>query len=169
MPIVERVSAHAQEGLWLDVENSDPALMLAAAEWGFTPVSINNRAENFSTFEKLGFETRKEDMSLLEEPGRFRVISLTNLARLDSHVSALVAARKLLAHDGILVVSTTNNASPLWCLVGQQPDARESYPFSKASLSAFLQDHGFVPTHFAASSLHPLGIDVVALRRSADN
>ena len=167
MPIIERVSAHAQDGLWLDVENSDPALMLAAAEWGFTPVCMNSRAENFSIFQRLGFETREQDISSLEEPGRFRVISLTNLARLDSHVSALLAARKLLAQDGILVVSTTNNASPLWRLVGERPHTMESYPFSKASLSAFLRDHGFMPTHFAASSLHPLGVDVVALRQPA--
>ncbi len=167
MPIIERVSAHAQDGLWLDVENSDPALMLAAAEWGFTPVSLNSRAENFSIFEKLGFETHKQDISSLEEPGRYRVISLTNIARLDTHVSALLAARRLLAQGGILVVSTTNNASPLWRLVGEQPHAMESYPFSKASLSEFLRDHGFMPTHFAASTLHPLGLDVVAVRQSA--
>jgi hypothetical protein len=166
MPMIERVSAHVQDGLWLDVENNDPALLLAAAEWGFTPVCINSCAENFSIFQELGFETHTSEMSSLEGPGRFRVISLTNLARLGSHVSALLAARKLLAQDGILIVSTTNNASPFWRLVGQPTGAMDCHPFSKESLSALLKDHGFVPTHFAASRLHPLAINVVASPQS---
>jgi len=148
------------------VENSDPALMLAAAEWGFTPVCINTRAENFSIFEKLGFETHEQDISSLEQPERFRVISLTSFARLHSPAVALLAAWKLLVQQGILLVSTTNKGSPLWCLVGDSQQAIECHPFSKASLYAVLEEHGFVPAHFAASTLHPLGIDVIALKRA---
>ena len=58
--------------------------MLAAAEWGFTPVCINTRAENFSIFGKLGFETHEQDIYSLQQPERFRVISLTNFGRLHS-------------------------------------------------------------------------------------
>ena len=116
-PIIERVSSYAQDGSWLDVENSDPALMLAAAEWGFTPVCINTRAENFSIFGKLGFETHEQDIYSLQQPERFRVISLTNFGRLHSPAVALLTAWKLLVPQGILLVSTTNKGSPLWRLV----------------------------------------------------
>jgi predicted O-linked N-acetylglucosamine transferase (SPINDLY family) len=163
-PVVERIFAYAGEGCWLDVDNGDPTLMLAASEWGYTPVCINSRPEIFSTFQELGFETHAEDIASLEQAGRFRVISLTNFASLHSPAGALHAARNLLAENGILFVSTTDTGSPLWRLVGQSPDAAEGKPFTRASLRTILEEHGFTPTHFAASALHPIGVDVIALK-----
>ena len=130
-PTIERVSAYAQEGSWLDAENGDPALMLAAAEWGFTPVCLNTRAENFSLFQKLGFETHEQDLCALEAPGRFHVVSLTDLARFQSPADALRAARNLLADDGDLLVAAANAESPLWVAISEAPPASGGHSFYK--------------------------------------
>ncbi len=166
-PTIERVSAYAREGSWLDVENCDPALMLAAAEWGFTPVCLNTRAENFSLFQKLDFETHEQDLCALEAPGQFHVVSLTDLARFQSPADALRAARNLLAENGVLLVAAANAESPLWGAISEAPPVYGGHSFSKASLYALLEDCGFAPARFALSPLCPAGIEVVAVKRAA--
>jgi SAM-dependent methyltransferase len=163
-PIVERISAYVKDGYWLDVDNSDPALMLAASEWGFTPVCVNSRAQNLSVFQKLGFETHDRDVSLLEQSERFRVISLTSLGCLSSSAEALQAARRLLSHNGVLFISTINHGLPLWQLVNETPPAGESGPLTRETLYALLEEHGFAPASYASSSLHRLGMDVIAFK-----
>lgn len=165
-PTIERVSAYVQDGSWLDAENGDHALMLAAAEWGFAPVCLNTRAENFSLFRKLGFETLDQDFCALEAPGRFHVVSLTDLARFQSPADALRAARKLLAENGVLLVAAVNAESPLWGAISEAPSASGS-SFSKASLYALLEECGFAPARFALSALCPAGIEAVALKKAA--
>ncbi len=164
-PIIERVSAYAKDGFWLDVESGEPAVALAAAEWGFTPVCINSRADNVAVFKELGFETHEKDISGLAQPERFRVISLTNFAQLNSPTDALRAAWSLLEQDGVLLVSATNYGSPLLRLAGQAPDLAERHSFSRASLYVILEEHGFAPARLTASMLHRLGINVIALKK----
>jgi protein O-GlcNAc transferase len=166
-PMIERVSAFAQEGSWLDVENGDPALILGAAEWGFAPVCLNTRAENVSLFQKLGFETHEQDVCALEAPGRFRVVSLTDLARFQSPPDALRAARNLLAENGVLLVVAANAESPLWGAISEAPPVTGGHSFSKASLYALLEECGFAPARFALSPLCSAGIEVVARKKAA--
>jgi SAM-dependent methyltransferase len=167
--IVERMARYVSSGEWLDVGFGNGSLLFTAQEWGFTPLGLDLRPTSVEALEKLGIEARCADLSTLDEPGRFAVISLADvLEHMPFPKQGLDAARRLLRADGALFVSMPNydcaawrlldagNANPYW------GELEHFHNFSRARLYALLEEHGFEPVHYAVSERYRVCMEVIA-------
>jgi len=170
--IVERVARHVSEGRWLDVGFGNGSLLFTAQEWGFEPMGLDLRLSSVEALQRLGVEARCDDLAMLDEPGRFAVISLADvLEHMAYPKDGLVAAHRLLRPDGILFVSMPNydcmawrlldasNANPYW------GELEHFHNFSRARLCAFLKEQGFEPVHYAVSERYRVCMEIIAQRR----
>ncbi|MBV8393850.1 MAG: class I SAM-dependent methyltransferase [Alphaproteobacteria bacterium] len=171
--IVERVarhvSSHVSPGDWLDVGFGNGSLLFTAQEWGFGALGLDLRPSSVEAMQRLGIEARCADLTTLDEPGRFAVISLADvLEHMPFPKQGLDAARRLLRADGVLFVSMPNSDCAAWRLL----DAGNANPywgelehfhnFSRARLYALLEEQGFEPLHYAVSERYRVCMEVIA-------
>jgi SAM-dependent methyltransferase len=170
--IVERVARFVTEGTWLDVGFGNGSLLFTAQEWGFRPLGLDLRPASVEALQRLGIEARSADLTTLDEPGRFAVISLADvLEHMPFPKQGLVAAHRLLQPDGVLFVSMPNYDCMAWRLV----DAANTNPywgelehfhnFSRARLCALLEEQGFEAVHYAVSERYRVCMEVIARRK----
>src|SRR5205823_1037334 len=156
--IVGRIAQQIQTGPWLDVGFGNGSLLFTAEEWGFMPIGLDLRPSSVEALQRLGIEARAADLTTLDEPGRFAVISLADvLEHMPFPREGLAAAHRLLRPDGVLFVSMPNydcmawrlldasNANPYW------GELEHFHNFSRARLSALLIEQGFEPVQYAVS------------------
>lgn len=169
--IVERVARHVSEGTWLDVGFGNGSLLFTAQEWGYAPMGLDLRPSSVEALQRLGVEARCADLTTLDEPGRFAVISLADvLEHMPFPKEGLAAAHRLLRPDGVLFVSMPNydcmawrlldagNANPYW------GELEHFHNFSRARLCAVLDEEGFEPLHYAVSERYRVCMEVTARR-----
>ena len=169
--IVERVARFVTEGSWLDVGFGNGSLLFTAQEWGFRPLGLDLRPASVEALQRLGIEARAADLTTLDEPGRFAVISLADvLEHMPFPRDGLVAAHRLLQPDGVLFVSMPNydcmawrlldagNANPYW------GELEHFHNFSRARLETVLREQGFEPLHYAVSERYRVCMEVIARR-----
>lgn len=169
--IVERVARFVRSGAWLDVGFGNGSLLFTAEEWGFAPFGIDLRPSSVAAMQQLGVEARCVDLTALEEPGRFSVISLADvLEHMPFPRQGLTAARRLLTRDGVLFVSMPNydcmawrlldrvNANPYWA------ELEHFHNFSRERLCGLLREEGFEPVHYAISERYRVCMEIVAQR-----
>lgn len=170
--LVERVTAHAPSvGAWLDIGFGNGALLFAAYEWGYQAVGVDMRRDAVDALSAVGFEAHCMDFAKLDHAGRYTVISMADvLEHMPFPADALTAARRLLAPDGVLLVSTPNSGSIVWdvfTLRGMNDywsELEHYHNFSRARLSALLEQTGFTVAHFAISERYRLGMEIIAKR-----
>jgi protein O-GlcNAc transferase len=176
--VLERVRAQkprgAGEGAWLDVGFGNGALLFAAAEWGYHPVGLDLRQSEVAKLKSVGIEAHCQDISRLDHPGRYAVISMADvIEHMPFPATALMAADRLLAPDGLLVISTPNSGSPTWDLMTKfdaNPywgEIEHYHNFSRQRLTAFLEEFGFQVIHFAVAERYKLGMEIIAKRMEA--
>ena len=110
---------------WLDVGFGNGSLLFTAQEWGFKPIGLDLRPSSVEALQRLGIEARSADLTTLDEPGRFAMISLADvLEHMPFPKQGLVAAHRLLQPDGVLFVSMPNYDCMAWRLL----DAAQRQP-----------------------------------------
>jgi len=170
--IVERVARFVTEGTWLDVGFGNGSLLFTAQEWGFKSLGLDLRPASVEALQRLGIEARSADLTTLDEPGRFAIISLADvLEHMPFPKQGLVAAHRLLQPDVVLFVSMPNYDCMAWRLT----DAANTNPywgelehfhnFSRARLCALLEEQGFEPVHYAVSERYRVCMEVIARRK----
>lgn len=170
--IVERVARYVCDGTWLDVGFGNGSLLFTAEEWGFRPEGLAPHPSTAQGMRALGIDTHCADLTTLDEPGRYSVISLTDvLEHMPYPGQGLVAAHRLLREDGVLLASMPHYGCAAWRLL----DARNANPywgelehfhnFSRARLYSLLEENGFEPLHYAVSERYRVCMEVIARRR----
>jgi SAM-dependent methyltransferase len=169
--IVERVARHVACGAWLDVGFGNGSLLFTAQEWGFEPIGLDLRPASVEALQRLGIDARSADLTALDDPGRFAVISLADvLEHMPFPKQGLAAAHRLLRPDGVLFVSMPNydcmawrlldasNANPYW------GELEHFHNFSRARLDALLVEQGFEPVQYAVSERYRVCMELIARR-----
>jgi SAM-dependent methyltransferase len=162
-------------GIWPGASSSGCARKnLAAAEWGYHPVGLDLRQSEVAKLKSVGIEAHCQDISRLDHPGRYAVISMADvIEHMPFPATALMAADRLLAPDGLLVISTPNSGSPTWDLMTKfdaNPywgEIEHYHNFSRQRLTAFLEEFGFQVIHFAVAERYKLGMEIIAKRMEA--
>lgn len=170
-PTFERLSS-ITSGSWLDVGFGDGSALGVAAEFGFDPVGIDLRPSTVDAAADLGFEVYCSDVESFDG-GPFDVVSMFDVIE---HVpypkAALLATGRLLAPDGLLVVSTPNMDSHAWRHLdrtGQNPywsEIEHFHIFTRRRLVALLDECGFDFVSFAIADRFRLGMEIVARKRA---
>jgi SAM-dependent methyltransferase len=167
--IIERVAGFVGAGVWLDVGFGNGSLLFTAEEWGFTPFGIDLRQQSVTAMRHLGIEARCVDLTALEEPQRFSVISLADvLEHMPFPREGLAAAKRLLRPDGVLFVSMPNYNCAAWRLLDRANsnpywgELEHFHNFSRMRLHALLREMGFEPMHYAISERYRLCMEIVA-------
>ena len=172
--MVERVVRHlpSTSGDWLDVGFGNGSLMCTAEEWGFTPVGIDLRPSNVASLAGLGYEAHLCDVATLDQPGRFRVISMADvLEHMPFPILGLSAALRLLRPDGLLFLSMPNRDSFVWRrldMLRANPywgELEHYHNFGRTRLYRLLEDHGFTPIAYGVSERYRACMEVVASPR----
>jgi SAM-dependent methyltransferase len=169
--IVERVSRYVTEGRWLDVGFGNGSLLFTAEEWGFEPEGLDLRPSSAEGLRRLGIEARCTDLTTLDAPGRYAVISLADvLEHMPYPREGLVAAHRLLHEDGVIFVSMPNYNCAAWRLLDAgnvNPywgELEHFHNFSRQRLYELLDDHGFEPLHYSVSERYRVCMEVIARR-----
>ena len=169
--IVDKVARHVAKGRWLDVGFGNGSLLFTAQEWGFSPLGLDLRPASVEAMQKFGIEARCAELTTLDEPGQFAVISLADvLEHMPFPREGVKAAHRLLQPDGVLFVSMPNYDCAAWRLL----DATNSNPywgelehfhnFSRQRLEAILVEAGFEPVHYGISERYRVCMEIIAKR-----
>ena len=169
--IVERVARYASLGAWLDVGFGNGSLLFTAEEWGFAPLGLDLRPSSVEAVRRLGIEAQCADLTTLDEPGRFSVVSLADvLEHMPFPRAGLAAAHRLLRPGGVLFLSMPHYDCAAWRLL----DAANANPywgelehfhnFSRRRLHALLEESGFVPVHYNVSERYRVCMEIIARR-----
>ena len=154
-----------------DVGFGNGSLLFTAEEWGFKPFGIDLRPQSVTSMLQLGIEARGVDLTALEEPQRFSVISMADvLEHMPFPREGLAAAKRLLRPEGVLFASMPNyncaawrlldrlNANPYWA------ELEHFHNFSRMRLHALLREAGFEPVHYAISERYRVCMEIIAKR-----
>jgi len=171
--IVERVAAVAPCGRWLDVGFGNGALLFTAQEWGFEPIGIDLRADSVEMLRRLGVEAHHTEIANVVADGGVAVISLADVIEHTPYPREMIDhARRLLATDGAIFISTPNRGALAWRLlddIGQNPywgELEHYHIFSRESLNALMADAGFHPVSYGVSERYRLGMEIIYVRVS---
>lgn len=167
--MVEKVLPYAAHGAWLDVGFGSGALLFAAQEFGFTPIGIDVRQENVAALAKLGIEAHQADLEHLRLPQLCAVISLADvLEHMPFPKTGLAAVHRLLADDGVALISMPNSESVLWRVLNDTNtnpywgEIEHYHNFSRSRLYALLRETGFEPLRYGVSDRYRAGMEVIA-------
>lgn len=172
--LVERVTPYRNAGAWLDVGFGNGALLFTAAEFGFSPVGIDLREQTVMDMQARGVACWCCELTDLAVPPesaeRLAVISLCDvLEHMPFPKQALQHARKLLADDGVLLLTLPNMDAPVWRMLdeqGQNPywgEIEHFHNFGRARLYRLLSECGFKPVSYGVSERYRVGMEVVCV------
>jgi SAM-dependent methyltransferase len=173
--MVEKVRAAlgSVRGRWLDVGFGNGSLLGAAMEYGFEAVGLDLRSESVELMRLYGVETHLLDLADYEPSSPLSVISMADvLEHIPYPKTALERARRILADDGVLLLSMPNTDCFAWkCLDhrGENPywgELEHYHNFGYRRLCALLAEFGFVATSYGISERYYLCMEVIA-RKSA--
>jgi protein O-GlcNAc transferase len=172
--IVDKVAARfigvpTADDHWLDVGFGNGALLFAAAEYGFTPVGLDLRADSVNALRRIGIEAHCCDLTEFVSHERFAVLSMADvLEHMPFPKIGLLHARGLMQRDGVLFVSCPNAEAPLWAMWNAQganpywQEIEHHHNFTRTRLYALLRATGFEPIAYSASERYRCGMEVIA-------
>ncbi len=168
-PMVEKVLPYVTGGIWLDVGFGNGALLFAAQEYGFTPVGADVRADNVAALRKFGIEAHTGDLDSLTLDRRCHVISLADvLEHMPFPKTGLNAVHRLLADDGVALISMPNSETALWRVFnesGTNPywgELEHYHNFGRSRLYSLLGEMGFEPLKYGVSQRYRACMEVIA-------
>ncbi|HZH52843.1 MAG TPA: class I SAM-dependent methyltransferase [Microvirga sp.] len=169
--MVQQVARHVPDGDWLDVGFGNGSLIFTADEFGFTAVGIDLRVDNVEGLKRAGFEAHCVDMTELDMPGRFSVISMADvLEHIPFPKEALSAARRLLRPGGVLFLSMPNMGAFAWRALDSARanpywgELEHYHNFTRDRLYLLLEEHGFTPREYGISERYRVCMEVIAMR-----
>jgi SAM-dependent methyltransferase len=172
--MVERVTSlwqgrQGRQGRWLDVGFGNGSLLATAAEFGWDVVGIDMREDSVRRMRELGFEAHAIELTRLEPPEPFDVISMADvLEHMAFPRAALAHTRKILRDDGLLFVSMPNADCFLWAQLDREgvnpywAEIEHYHNFGRRRLYRLLADAGFAPRHYDVSHRYRACMEVVA-------
>lgn len=170
--IIDKITPFQAEGDWLDVGFGNAALLLTAAEYGFTPVGIDLRQENVRILRALGVEAYADRLEDLDFSDRFAVLSMADVLE---HVPypgiVLKAAHKAMASGGILFLSMPNSESMIWRTLdrlNQNPywtEIEHYHNFGRQRLYELLEEYGFSPLRYGISMRYRACMEILAVKQ----
>jgi FkbM family methyltransferase len=177
-PTVERVQGHLEQAawlgdsmVWLDIGCGSGGLVITAAEYGFSAIGLDSRAQAVERIEALGYSAVLGDLMELEVTDPVRVISLADvLEHAPFPRQALKHVHSALMPGGLLVVSCPNLDSGSWRKAnadGVNPywsELEHHHNFSRASLMRLLAEEGFIPLDYSISTRYKSCMEVISRR-----
>jgi protein O-GlcNAc transferase len=168
--VVGQIAKLKPGGEWLDVGAGDASLLFTAEEWGYRPVATDWRRENVRMLEHLGYEAYCTALEELDMPGRFSVVSMSDVLQETPYPrTTLATAKRLLQPGGILFLTLPNMANIVWRVM----DSTDSNPywgevehfhnFTRERLYALLGETGFRPIFYNVSERYRACMDVIAM------
>jgi 2-polyprenyl-3-methyl-5-hydroxy-6-metoxy-1,4-benzoquinol methylase len=161
---------------WLDVGFGAGALVMTAAEYGYDVMGLDLRQANVDAMHKLGYPAITETIEDHEEstgPAEtYNVISMMDvLEHMPFPKTALDAAYKLLRFDGALIVSCPNMDTAVWRAMDKAngnpywSEIEHYHNFTRKSLSALLDAHGFSPVSYHVSQRYISCCEIIAMKK----
>ncbi len=167
--MVETVLPYVSEGSWLDVGFGNGALLFAAQEYGFTPIGIDLRADNVTALNKLGIKAHQTELAALTLDEPCAVMSLADVVEhMPFPKECLKAAHRLLADDGVVIISMPNSDNMLWRQLNDTDtnpywgELEHYHNFGRARLYHLLSEMGFEPVRYGVSERYRIGMQVIA-------
>ena len=167
--MVEKVLPYVKAGTWLDVGFGSGALLFAAQEYGFAPVGIDLRADNVAALKKFGIEGHACELEKLTLDRPCHVISLADvLEHMPFPKTGLAAVHRLLADDGVALISMPNSETALWRVFndsGTNPywgELEHYHNFARSRLYSLLTEMGFEPLKYGVSDRYRASMEVIA-------
>lgn len=167
--MVEKVLPYASAGNWLDVGFGNGSLLFTAQEYGFTPIGLDLRADNVAALAALGIEAHCKDVTALALSEKCSVISMADvLEHVPYPKTALLAARNLLADEGVLFVSMPNIESMIWRVLDRDNvnpywgEIEHYHNFGRNRLYLLLREFGFEPLRYGISERYRTCMEVIA-------
>jgi SAM-dependent methyltransferase len=167
--MVEKVLPYADKGVWLDVGFGNGSLVFTAQEYGFAPVGVDLRADNVKMLNAMGIEAHCAELTALVLPRPCAVISMADvLEHMAFPKLGLAAAARLLADDGVLLLSMPNADSMLWRVLDVTKanpywgELEHYHNFGRARLYALLRETGFEPMRYGVSERYRACMEIVA-------
>ena len=167
--MVEDVLPYTSDGPWLDVGFGNAALLFTAQEYGFTPIGVDLRSENVTALAKLGIEAHMAELAELELDQPCAVVSLADvIEHMPFPKDGLRAAHRLLADDGIALISMPNSDSMIWRKfneAGVNPywgELEHYHNFGRSRLYSLLREMGFEPVKYGVSERYRACMQVIA-------
>ncbi|NJO53513.1 MAG: class I SAM-dependent methyltransferase [Bacteroidales bacterium] len=168
--MVSRVAKIVGEGGWLDVGFGNGSLLFTAQEWGYAAVGLDLRPTSVDTIRQFGVEAHCVDLAEFDPGRQFSVISMADvLEHMPYPLTALRAARQLIAPGGALFLSMPSFNCPAWRFL----DALQANPywgelehyhnFSRTRLYALLREAGFSPVSYDVSERYRVCMEVIAM------
>jgi SAM-dependent methyltransferase len=159
----------APRGKWVDVGFGNGALLCTAQEWGFEAFGLDLRADAVAGLSRFGIAGA---VSTIEAHPGAQSCSVISMADVLEHMpfpeTALRAAHRLLADDGVLFISTPNRDTAVWKALDQShanpywSELEHCHNFSRESLYRLLLANGFAPAAYNVSHRYASGMDVMA-------
>ena len=172
--MIEKVLPYVDDRHWLDVGFGNGSLLFTAEEYGFSPVGLDLRTENVAALRAMGIEAHCLDILKLDQPGRYRVVSMADvLEHIPYPIPALKAAHALLQDGGVLFLSMPNMDSRIWRILSDSRanpywgEIEHYHNFSRTRLYRLLQANGFEPVRYGVSERYRSCMEVVAKKRAA--
>ena len=167
--IVERVLPFQHKGNWLDIGFGNGSLLFTADEFGFSCAGVELRRDNVAQLNAMGIEAHCIDIEILDQPGRYSVISMCDvLEHMPYPVPALKAVHRLLKDDGVLFLSMPNMDSVVWNAMNGAStnpywgELEHYHNFGRRRLFELLRENGLEPVKFGLSERYRACMEVVA-------
>lgn len=168
--IIERVLPYVDEGVWLDVGFGNGSLLFAAHEYGFVPIGTELRAENVAKMKAVRVEVHRCDIADLSLDRPCAVVSMADvLEHMPYPKLGLAAARRLLADNGVLLLSMPNSDCAMWRALDNNPywsEVEHYHNFGRRRLYDLLRECGFEPLKYGVSERYIACMEIVARKRA---
>jgi SAM-dependent methyltransferase len=169
---IERVIPHQRTGRWVDVGFGNGALLMTAAEYGYSPLGIDLRKDNVSDLISLGIPGEIVDFARANITPKASVVSMCDvLEHMQFPLEGIAAAHRNLLPGGVFLISMPNSDSPLWKLLdrsNQNPywsEIEHFHNFSRRSIERILTDGGFTPFSYHLSERYRACMEIIAIKR----
>jgi protein O-GlcNAc transferase len=136
--------------IWLDVGCGDGALVMTASEFGFRAMGLDARQDAVDALRTLGYQAACGNFMSANADKPVNVISMCDLLEhLPFPLPALRQAHRMLAADGILIISLPNMDSSSWRVMDAHAvnpywmEIEHHHNFTRGRLSQVLAEAGF--------------------------
>lgn len=146
---------------------------MTAADFGFSAIGLDARAETVARIQQLGFNAQQADFMKVAFDGRPDVLSMMDvLEHMPYPREALLKAASVLRPGGVIVISLPDLTCSSWRIM----DAIKANPywmeiehhhnFSRQRLTSLLQDCGFELASVAIPNRYKAQMEIYATRNA---